>query len=48
MSLVSIRISLWLYRKGRCSLNGIILAPVVGVFLFILLVIILAFMSGEM
>ena len=40
--------ALWLYRRGRCSGWGVLISPVVGLFVFSVLVLFLVSMSGDM
>lgn len=47
-ALVSFLVSLRLHMRGKCSIWWILTAPVVGMFVFGILVLLLVFMSGDM
>jgi len=40
--------ALWLYRRGRCSGWWVLISPIIGLFVFCVLVLFLVFMSGDM
>ena len=47
-ALVPFLVSLLLHTRGKCSIWWVLIAPVVGMFVFGLLVLFLIFMSGDM
>ena len=47
-ALVPFLVSLRLHMRGKCSIWWVLIAPVVGMFVFGLLVLFLIFMSGDM
>ncbi len=47
-ALVPFAVSLFLYQRGKCSLWFVILSPLIGLFSYVVLIIILVFLSGDM
>lgn len=47
-SLLPFVFSLWIRRLGKCGVWTVIISPIVGLFLFAILLITLVFISGDM
>ena len=41
-------ISFCLYRRGKCSIWPVILSPIIGLFSYVVLIIVLILLSGDM
>lgn len=47
-ALVPFAVSLLFYRRGKCSIWSVILSPLIGLFSYVVLIIILVLLSGDM
>lgn len=47
-ALAPFAVSLFLYQREKCSLWTVILSPLIGLFSYVVLIIILVFLSGDM
>ena len=47
-ALVPFAVSVFLYRMGKCSIWPVIVSPIIGLFSYVILIIILIFLSGDM
>ncbi len=47
-ALAPFAVSLLLYQKGKCSVWPVIVSPLIGLFSYVVLIIILVFLSGDM
>ncbi len=48
LALLSFIVSLCFYLRGKCNVWTVIISPVVGFFSYVLLILILIFISGDM
>ena len=47
-ALIPFAVSCLLYRRRKCSIWPVIVSPLVGLFSYVVLIIILVFLSGDM
>jgi len=47
-ALVPFTVSILLYRRGKCSIWPVIVSPLIGLFSYVVLIIVLVFLSGDM
>ena len=47
-ALIPFAVSFLLYRRGKCSVWTVFISPFIGLFSYVVLVIILVFLSGDM
>ena len=47
-ALIPFAVSLYFYQKEKCSLWSVILSPLIGLFSYVILIVILVFLSGDM
>ena len=47
-ALIPFAVSFLLYRRGKCSIWPVVVSPLVGLFSYVVLIIILVFLSGDM
>ena len=47
-ALIPFAVSFLLYRRGKCGIWPVIVSPLVGLFSYVVLIIILMFLSGDM